>query len=320
MARKTSPSTLRSSWASPETSYEFPSSDSPEPSPAIQEPGRPPAKNRAPGGSGGVPVWLPGPGQRLRPDDRLARPETGEEYIDGECMQAMSGDAAHADPQCDLNYAVRACVAKRYVASTELLTRTDVGSDFTTDVCVRKRGIDPKTGGRYMEEVSFEVAHTQTREDLERKRIPKLLAAGVRRVIAVLIPEGDVLEWSQKGGGKWKGLPPDSYIRDRVFKTPLHVKAILDATATEKLVSQAQIAKREPHLMEVLDEHEAKGRTEGLAEAILLAFESRGVTLDAPNRQEIQGCQDTELLRNLLIKTLAASSASEILAELEKIS
>ncbi|MCP4655751.1 MAG: hypothetical protein GY856_10065, partial [bacterium] len=72
-----------------------------------------------------VSIRLPGRGERLAPDDRLARPGTGEEYVDGRCMQAMAGGAAHADPQCDLAYVVRACVAKDYVASTELLTRTD---------------------------------------------------------------------------------------------------------------------------------------------------------------------------------------------------
>ncbi|MCP4664367.1 MAG: hypothetical protein GY856_53975, partial [bacterium] len=176
MADKPSPRTLQAPGASTGSSYDLPAYDSPraEPSPAIREPGRSPSKIRAPGQSG-VEIRLPGRGERLAPDDRLARPETGEEYIDGQCIQAMAGEAAHADPQCDLAYVVRACVAKDYVASTELLTRTDEGSDFATDVCVRRRGTDPQTGGRYLEEVSFEVAHSQTREDLERVRIPTLV-------------------------------------------------------------------------------------------------------------------------------------------------
>ena len=55
------------------------------------------------------------------------------------------------------------CLAEGYVASTELLTRTEKGFDFATDVCVRQEAIDPETGGRYLEEISFEVANTQTR-------------------------------------------------------------------------------------------------------------------------------------------------------------
>ncbi len=322
--------TLQAPGASPETAYELPTYDSRvKPSSPIREPGRSPSKSRAPAGSG-VEVRLPGRGERLAPDDRLARPESGEEYIDGQCLQAMAGDADHADPQCDLAYVVRACVATGYVASTELLTRTDQGSDFATDVCVRKRGKDPETGGRYVEEISFEVAHTQTREDLERVRVPKLLAAGVRRIFAVLVPEGDVLEWSHTPAaparpGEWQGWTPDQSIRDRVFKKALHVAAILDAAAMEKLVSQAQLVKREPHLMKVLDKREAEGRAEGrtegraagYAEAILLAFESHNITLDAENRQAILDCQNTALLRRWLTKALVATSASDILAELE---
>ncbi len=73
-------------------------------------------------------------------DDRLAIPEAGEEYVDGVRYEVLAGEAAHADPQCQLAYVVRACVAEGYVASTELLTRSDVGSDFATDVCVRRAG------------------------------------------------------------------------------------------------------------------------------------------------------------------------------------
>ncbi len=84
-------------------------------------------------------------------DDRLAVPEAGEEYVDGVRYEVLAGEAAHADPQCQLAYVVRACVAKGYIASTELLTRSDSGSDFATDVCVRRAGTDPQTGQRYLE-------------------------------------------------------------------------------------------------------------------------------------------------------------------------
>ncbi|MCP4657802.1 MAG: hypothetical protein GY856_20535, partial [bacterium] len=117
---------------------------------------------------------------------------------------------------------------------------------------------------------------------------------------------------------QWRGLDPEALIRDRVFKKALHVKAILDAAAMEKLVSEAQLAKREPHLMEVLDEREAEGEAKGYAEAIFLAFESHSITLDAESRQAILDCRDTALLRRLFAKALVAGSASEVLAELEK--
>ena len=87
-------------------------------------------------------------------------------------------------------------------------------------------------------------------------------------------------------------------------------------------MSKAQLTKKEPHLMGVIKKREAKararGEARGYAEAILLAFESHSITLDAENRQEILDCQDTALLRRLLAKALVATSASEVLSELEK--
>jgi len=40
--------------------------------------------------------------------------------------------------------------------STDLLTRAGPGSDFATGTCIRRSGIDPRTGSRYLEEVAFE--------------------------------------------------------------------------------------------------------------------------------------------------------------------
>jgi hypothetical protein len=348
---------MTASGVSPGASYELPAYDSPQanPSPAFPDPGGP-AKKRAPRSGARPPTGR----KRYAPDDRLARPDVGrfgEEVVNGERRLCMGAAAEHADPQNRLNVLVGVCLAKGYVASTELLTRVEKGSDFATDVCVRRSGVDPATGGRYLEEISFEVANTQTREDLENERVPKLLACGVRRIIAILIPEGDVLEWSVKAG-EWKGLAPGDEIRDPVFVQPLEVTAILDAAAVDQLVSKAQFAKKEPYLMgeikkigdkerakgrvkgrtEGLAEGEAKGlvkgrteglaegRTEGLAEgeakglakSILRAFKKHGITLNAENREAILECQDMAILERWLDKAFEARSASEVLAELEK--
>lgn len=177
-------------------------------------------------------------------DDRLATPETREEYIDGVRYEVMAVDPEHADPQAQLAYVVRACVARGYIASTELLTRVDQGSDFATDVCVRRAGKDPETGQRYLEEISFEIANTQTLKDLEY-RAQKLVLRGVRRVFAVLVHEREVREWTSSGG--WRVRSVRGEIRDRTFKRPLRVRAILDAAEADRMVVEALWAKREPH-------------------------------------------------------------------------
>ena len=192
-------------------------------------------------------------------DDRLAIPEAGEEYVDGVRYEVLAGEAEHADPQCQLAYIVRACVVEGYVASTELLTRSEVGSDFATDVCVRRAGNDPQTGQRYLEELSFEVANSQGLGELER-RAKKLVARGVRRLFAVMVQEEEIREWRPRGGWMVRSLQGE--IRDRAFHKPLRIRAILNAAEADRLVFEALVAKKEPHLMKTLEEREAKGREE----------------------------------------------------------
>jgi len=247
-------------------------------------------------------------------DDRLAIPEAGEEYIDGVRYEVMAGESEHADPQCQLAYVVRACVADGYIASTELLNRSDIGSDFATDVCVRRAGEDPKTGQRYLEEVSFEVANTQTLADLE-DRAKTLVARGVHRVFAVMVAEQEVREWSSAG---WRVRSRRGEIRDRVFKKPLRIRAIVNAADADRLVAEALWAKREPFLVRVAHKERAEGHAEGLAEAILRALERHGIAVPSRERSALVTCRDANLLARWLDKVLAADTAMEVVTELEK--
>ena len=250
-------------------------------------------------------------------DDRLAIPEAGEEYIDGVRYQTLAGDLDHADPQCQLAYVVRACVARGYVASTELLTRTDQGSDFATDVCVRRAGKDPRTQQRFLEELSFEVANPQTLGDLE-PRAEKLMARGVRRFFAVMVEEKEIREWRRRGG--WKVRSMRGEIRDRTFEKALRIGAILDPAEADRMVVEALWAKREPHLVKLVDQGRAEGReegrAEGLAEAILRAFKRHGLTVSAQEGRIVLTCHDTDLLRRWLDEVLELDTAIELLTEL----
>lgn len=263
-------------------------------------------------------------------DDRLAIPEAGEEYVDGVRYEVMAGEPEHADPQCQLAYLVRACVAEGYVASAELLTRSDQGSDFATDVCVRRAGEDPQTGQRYLEEISFEVAHKQPLVKLE-KRAQKLVRRGVRRVFGVMVDNEEVYEWTASGARKECSLSGE--IRDRAFKKALRIRAIVDAAEADRMVVEALWAKREPHLVKLVDqgraaghakgraeghaEGRAEGHAEGLAEAVLRALERHGITIPVRQRRALLTCQDVKLLTQWLDKVLAADTAIEVLAELE---
>ncbi len=261
----------------------------------------------------GAPRTEPSSPQRERPrptralrlpgiDDRLARPEEGEEYVDGELIgwEAMAGEPDHADPQCQLAYVVRACVAGGYVAATELLTRTDRKSDFATDVCVRRDGVDPATGERYLEEISIEVANAQTRAEI-KKRAKKLVARGVRRVFGIMVKEEKVLEWTRSSG--FEERPLEGQIRDRTLKKPLRVRAILDAAEADRLVAEALWEKRVPYLVKLVEKGKAEGRLEGLRRSVEDLCQVLGIEWSVEHKSQVEtmSLSELEVLRKHLI-------------------
>jgi hypothetical protein len=103
-------------------------------------------------GSSGSSVHLPGHGFP-RIDDHLVQPEvTRDEIINGRRVVAFPADPPHATQHGDLHYVLRAHVAPGYRGAVDLLTRQGQKSDFASDACVFKDGIDPSTGARYLEE------------------------------------------------------------------------------------------------------------------------------------------------------------------------
>jgi hypothetical protein len=83
---------------------------------------------------------LPGRGSFPRVDDHLVEPEvTRDEIIGGRRVVAMPAHPPHADRQSTVDRVVGSCVASGYTAAA---------------VCVRRAGIDPETGARYLEEIA----------------------------------------------------------------------------------------------------------------------------------------------------------------------
>src|SRR5262245_40257840 len=100
---------------------------------------------KAPGPSG-VSLHLPGRGSFPQIDDHLVVPEiTRDEVIGGRRVAACPADSPHATWHGDLHYVLRAHVAPGYSAAVDLLTRQGEKSDFASDACVFKKGVDPAT-------------------------------------------------------------------------------------------------------------------------------------------------------------------------------
>ncbi|HEV7506170.1 MAG TPA: hypothetical protein VGS07_14770 [Thermoanaerobaculia bacterium] len=265
---------------------------------------------KAPGRGGGSPQRLPGRGSFPRVDDHLVEPEiTRDEIIGGRRVIAMPALPPHADRQSTVDRVIGSCAAPGYTAAAELLTRVDEDSDFATDVCVRRDGVDPETGARYLEEIAFEVVSEQNVGDVTEKA-ERMNRRGVRRIFAIFLKRPRVCEWSAESQG-WRTLDRDSQIADPCLATLLPVAALLDAGAAAIAVVKGLAAQGNPELQR----REAAAEAKGKAEAVLKILAARAVTVSEEQQQEILSCTDLARLDRWLVRALQASSASEVTSE-----
>lgn len=241
-------------------------------------------------------------------DERLVKPETREERINGRRVIASPAEAPHAQHHSRLDYVLGAAVAVGYVAASDQLTRHDKDSDFASDVCLYRQGVDPATGGRHLEEMAFEVVAQQTERRVTAKAV-HMHRRGVRRIFAVFVAAERVAEWSGESQ-TWQTLPPDFAIVDPCLAAPVPVAALLAAAAADDAVVEALAAKGNP----ALRRREKVGEAQGRAQSLLEVLEARGLAVDAHERRTILECQDLESLARWLRRALTASSAAEVLA------
>ncbi len=88
-------------------------------------------------------------------DNSLARPEV----IDSEIGHALPADPPHGDPHCRIDSIIAGNAREGCVASWDMFPRTDKKSVLATDTSIRKGGVHPKTGSRYLKELAFEVVN-----------------------------------------------------------------------------------------------------------------------------------------------------------------
>jgi Putative restriction endonuclease len=197
-------------------------------------------------------------------NDRLAPPETRIEVLDGKKIVTMPADPEHATKHGKVTVVVGAHVAKGYELAVDMLTRTSKTSDFAPDVSIFPSAPDPRTKGRQLEELAFEVASKQALK-VPTDKARKLVARGVRRVFCVLVKKGRLLEWSPAVDG-WATVPATSSIHDRCLVRPLPVAALLDAARADDEVAEALLVKRPPAIRRALSESKAEGHVEGKVE------------------------------------------------------
>lgn len=269
-------------------------------------------------GSPGVPLRLPGRGSFPGVDDHLVEPEvTRDEVIGGQRVVTSPAHPPHATQHGELDYVLRAHVAPGYREAVDLLTRHDEESDFASDACALKDGIDPTTDGRYLEEIAFEVVSEQNERYVTEKAL-RMHRRGVRRIFTIWVKNPQVCEWSPESQS-WHSLDADSQIEDPCLVAPLPVAALLDAAIADNAVAVALIAKDNPVIRErealVRSEGEAEGEVRGTAQATLKVLEVRGIAVSESQRQETLRCHDLDQLDRWLRRAALASSIDEVLSE-----
>ncbi len=235
----------------------------------------------APGRSSGVAeMRLPGPDEqpRRRPPTRRKRPEewpavddyldepevTSWERVDGERVWASPAKLEHGEPHFRLDYLLGAHTRQAYVGAVDLKTRVSRAKEHASDTCLLKGGIDPRTGRRHLEELSFEVVNERPQNEVDA-RARAFAARGVRRQVAIYVKTGVVAEWDN-AQQVWCPLDPQHRIHDKCLSRPLSVAALLDAALADDEVAWALEAKGNPAIVEMKKKSRKEGHVEGRKE------------------------------------------------------
>jgi Uma2 family endonuclease len=254
-------------------------------------------------------------------DDRLVVPETRYEMLDGELVYVSPADPPHAERHVQLAALIEAHTGPAFEAAADLLTRTSKKDDFAPDISVYPDAPDPRSGGRQLEHLAFEIVSTQSLGHAARKAA-KLSARGVRRVFAIDVERSRALEWSAELG-TWSLLDAAGRIDDPALEVPLPVEAMIHAAKVDDAVARALLAKGNPVLVQKLAEGRAegraegmaKGRADGMAEAVIVVLTARGIALDDPSRQRILDEHDAPRLERWIVRATTCVAVAELLAE-----
>jgi hypothetical protein len=189
-----------------------------------------------------------------------------------------------------------------------MLTRTSRVDDVAPDVSVYPTARDPRTGGRQLEELAFEIVSTESLAHAGRKA-QKLVSRGVRRVFAIDVEGMRALEWSEELG-EWSILDRRGVIEDPALAVPVPVEALLDTTRADAAIARALRLRRHPEFLA----ERAEGRAEGLAVALLEVLSWRGREPTADERRRILEERDLERLGRWFAAARTCADVAGLLA------
>ncbi|WP_428263535.1 hypothetical protein [Haliangium sp.] len=247
--------------------------------------------------------------------ESVVEPETNHEYFRGEVRECLPAKATHSSQHSNVVGVLRAYAKPEYTVDIDLLTRQDKKNNFASDVCLRRRGFDPATDDRYLEEVAVEIKATQRPGELTvRARL--MARRGVRRVFAIPVKgddagyelvAGPLLEW-QPERDDWKVWGEDELLEDPCLSRPLLVSALLDAVQAEKAIVNAMIASNHPDMVK----HEQLVEHRGMRKLLMRVIAARELRLDEDAMARIGACADEDVLGRWAERAATAQALADI--------
>lgn len=256
-------------------------------------------------------------------DERLVAPESGYEIDDGKLVRVPPADPPHAIRHSKIAALLEAHAADEFEVAVDMLTRLSETSDRAPDASVFPRAPDPRTGGRQIEQLAFEVVNTESLAHAGKKAVD-LCVRGVRRVFAVDVERLRAFEWSRELG-TWSLLNQSSAIEDPALAVPLPLEALVHSAKADDAVAAALLAKRNPVLVAAIDagraqglaEGRTEGRTDGVLEAtanaVVRVLVQRQLPLLPAQREHILRHRDLAQLERWLDAAVTCATVAELL-------
>jgi hypothetical protein len=255
------------------------------------------------------------PGVLPAVDDPLLADETPYEMYDGRLSRVASANPPHAIRHTEVAFVLRANTAPGYISALDLKTRVDRRSEVAPDASIYREGEDPRTAGRWLEELVVEVTGRQAFIVVTRKA-RKLAKRGVRRILCVRVKRAEVMEWDHAAGAWGPPLGADATVSDVCLIRPIAVAALLDAAVANNEAALGLLKKKPPAIVEALQNARnggiAEGIAQGIAQAVLMVLDARAVAVSERARAAILACGDVEVLRQWMAGAATATSGDAL--------
>ncbi len=243
-------------------------------------------------------------------DDHLVASESRYEAVAGRLVYVPPALEPHALSHRGLATLLGAHRRPDLSVALDMLTRTGHEDDIAPDASIYPTARDPRTGGRQLEELAFELLATERLVHAADKAA-RLTARGVRRVFAIDVLRMRVLEWSRELG-TWGILAPDACIDDPALAVALPVAALADAAKADDAAVRAYRAQRHPEFMAERAEGLAEGRIEGIASAVIAVLEARALPLEPDQQRRVLDERDPLRLGRWLAAAVTCARVADL--------